>query len=304
MTIQQIQYVLALNKHRNFVKAAEACLVTQPTLTMQLKKLETELDFELFDRSKSPVVPTDRGVDFIERAQTLYADYKSLKNYAKTTVDSLEGEFKLGIIPTVAPALLPLFLRHFKQDFRQVHLNVSELQSEALIDMIKKEQLDLGILAGPIDERNVEEIPLYGERFVFYSSVAKAGGVDPKSLNDKELWVLSDGHCFRNQVLSICRSPQREVIDGVNYASGSIETIKHFVRKGIGETIVPELSVVEQDKPFVRQFKEPIPSREICLVYRSTFPRKRLVEELVKSIQHNLPSGTQHKKRLKRIGWR
>ena len=307
MTLQQLEYVVALDNFRQFTLAAEKCWVSQPTLTMQVKKLEDEIGMQLFDRGKQPLVPTKNGVVFIDKARRVIREFNKVKEFVSTEKEAVEGNFTFGVIPTAAPYLLPLFLPVFSQKFPNTLLTVRELQTDEIILRLKQGTLDLGVLATPLEDDEIREVPLYYEPFLLFSrsqdppvSFASASDLDPA-----KMLVLTEGHCFRNQMLSICNRESPSNGFNFNYESGSIEALKKMVKNGVGFTLVPELAVQEsEDKAFVRRFEDPQPVREMSLVVHSSFAREALIEGMRKTILGSIPEHLQKDKTYRRIKWK
>lgn len=308
MNIQQLEYVVALDDHRHFVTAAEHCFVTQPTLTMQLKKLEEELGVLLFDRTKKPLIPTIEGELFIAKARQILRDLSDLKEGVNEDKNSIKGEFRLGIIPTLAPHLLPLFLARFVVENPDTILHIEEMESEMIIKALREDRLDVAIMATPVEERDLKETMLFNESFLFYAPkdhplLAKKE-INPNELDSSRLLLLAEGHCFRSQALQICNSTG--LVNGFNffYESGSIETLKNLVKKSIGYTLVPELAVGNGDEDHIRRFVKPEPAREVGLVTHTTFNRTLLIDRLKSAIRETLPSYIDKPRELVRVKWR
>lgn len=310
MTLQQLQYVVALDTHRHFVRASESCHVAQPTLTLQVKKLEEQLSVILFDRSSKPLKPTPMGVVFIGKARQILRAVDELKAVIEDDRDQIAGEFRLGIIPTLAPNLLPLFIADFIQKHPGTKLIIEELQSEKLIELLKLNQLDLGILATPLDEPNIREIPLFYEPFLVYADpnhrafIAK-DQIAVHQLKPEGLWILRKGHCFRNQTLKICQFDVSENHKNLSMEGGSIETLKKMVQKVSGYTLIPELSFdKKEDKAHVLYFKDPQPVREVSIVVNKHFTKDRLIKALRASIIKQIPDHFKKNTRFSTIKWR
>ncbi|GAB4407823.1 MAG: LysR substrate-binding domain-containing protein [Bacteroidia bacterium] len=294
MTLQQLEYLVALDEHRHFVKAAEHCFVSQPNLTMQVQKLEDELGVRIFDRDKKPIQPTEIGREIVVRARQILRESRQLVEFVQYEKESVEGEFRIGIIPTLAPYLLPRFLPAFLKAYPQVHLKIQELQTNQIVTQIEHGIIDLGLLVTPLRERAIREIPLFYEPFLLYlpenhrflsEKLLLADDLDPS-----EVLVLDEGHCFREQALAICSRSTKGASIGFDYQSGSIEALKNLVRNGVGYTLVPELSVTEtQDSGHIRRFAQPEPVREVSIVVHSSFIRESLVQRLRASIQAAVP---------------
>lgn len=303
MTIVQLEYAVAVDTYRSFVMAAQKCFVTQPTLSMQVQKLEEQLGVKLFDRTHQPIVPTEIGSEIIEQARKIISESKKINEIISEKNNDLSGELKIGIIPTVAPYLLPKVLGAFLLKYPKVHLNITELHTEVIIQQLKLGMLDCGILATPLGQPSLEETPLYYENFVAYlsktSPLFKKKALNPNDLDDDQLWLLNEGHCMRNQILNLCKHKQSNN-NQLEYNSGSIETLIRMVDINNGITIVPELSLQDfsthkLDK--VRYFKSPEPSREISLVTHQNFIKKRLMRVLQEEILATISKRMKSKKK-------
>lgn len=310
MTLQQLEYIVALDTHRHFVNAAESCFVTQPTLTLQIKKLETEMGIQIFDRSKHPIEPTKTGQRVVESARQILREVNGLKSFVNMEKDDLNGTFRIGVIPTVAPYLMPRFLKQFIDANPKINLVIREIESEQIISDLKNDLLDIGILATPLDENGLREIPLYNEPFLIYSAEEHPlfiqDHVQPSDLPEKGLWLLNQGHCLRNQVLSICSQKKNARNNNLSYESGSIETLKNLVKNHMGYTLVPELSVLDtlNSDERIKRFDEPEPSREISMVVHQSFNKEAILEIIKKEILENIPSHFGKAKTFNRIKWR
>ena len=310
MTLQQLEYIVALDQHRNFVKAAESCFVTQPTLTMQLAKLEEQYDIQIFDRTKKPIQPTEIGKVFIAKSHEIILRVKELKNQLSEEKNSMNGNFRLGIIPTLAPYILPLFLPDFSLLHPNTHLSIVELQSEMIIQALENNSLDLALIVTPLEEKQLREIPIFYEPFLAFLPeghvLSDQEKIEHNALDYDNLLILSEGHCFRNQTLAICKPTKQLSTATFDYQSGSIEALKNLVLKGMGYTLVPELSVSKDDlkKGNIKRFIAPEPSREVSLVTHTSFLRENLINELISTIRKNLPKNIIQTKPHIRIKWR
>jgi LysR family hydrogen peroxide-inducible transcriptional activator len=309
MTLQQLEYVIALANYRNFVKAAESCFVSQPTLSMQLQKLEDEIGMQIFKRSK-PLQPTKAGESFIRKARKIVRELEELKNMVEEETASLEGNFRLAIIPTLAPSILPLFLKTFLEENPGTHLSISEMQSEFIIEALKDDKIDLAILATPLDENQLREVKLFNEAFLAYLPDAhplmEKEKLEMEDLELDDMLYLSEGHCFRNQALNICKSASAKQEQAFEYQSGSIETLINMVKEGIGYTLVPELTLQhnKQLREHIKRFKAPEPSREVSIVVHKSFTKEILIEKLRKAIRDAIPEEMHHNERYFRVAWR
>ncbi len=309
MTLQQLRYVVSLDTHRHFVKASESCFVAQPTLTLQIKKLEEEISTRLFDRSSQPLCPTPMGEIFIKKARQILHEVEELKNIINDDRDQIKGEFRLGIIPTLAPNLLPLFIKDFIKNHPETKLIIEELQSEKIIDQLLHKQLDIGVLSTPLNESNIREIPLFYEPFLIYADsenkLLDRDDIATHQLKPEGLWLLRKGHCFRNQTLNICQFDKTEDHRSLVMEGGSIETLKKMVNEVSGYTLIPELAFNENiDTSNVIHFKAPQPVREIGIVVHKHFTKERLIMELRKSIIAHTPEKFRKSTKFFTVKWR
>ncbi|PVX52032.1 LysR family hydrogen peroxide-inducible transcriptional activator [Balneicella halophila] len=309
MTLQQLRYIVALDNYRHFATAAEKCYVAQPTLTLQVKKLEEELGTIIFDRKKHPLTPTDLGEKILLKARQILREAEGLESLVSSDKLQMEGHFNVGVIPTVAPYLMPYFLKEFSEKHPNTHLVIHEMQTKSIIDGLNRNTLDVGILATPLKEKNIREIPLYQEAFLVYSDtndpLHRKKAIKYTDIQSNCLLVLTEGHCFRSQVLQICGEELGEH-KGFTYQVGSIETLKRLVKAGLGFTLVPELSTlhIKEDQPYLIRFEEPQPTREVSLVVHHSFSKEALLDALRDCIQENLPNVVKKKKHFVRVKWR
>lgn len=297
MTLIQLEYVIALDRARHFALAAANCHVTQPTLSMQVHKLEQELGFKIFDRSKQPVIPTEAGTGIIEHARRILQERDAMNEMLHTKKGILSGELKVGIIPTLAPYLLPLFAQQFTKKYPHVKLIVNEMMTDLMVNRLREGTIDAGILVTPLQEYGVKEHILFYEELLVYVSKKnndfKKHYVLAQDINPHKLWLLEEGHCFRSQIMNLCEL-QKASKEGQSfeYEAGSIETLRRMVELSDGITILPELASMElsgKQQGQLRQFKRPAPMREVSLVVHRDFVKKRLVEILKKEIIAAVP---------------
>lgn len=299
MTITQLNYIVAVDTWRHFATAAEKCFVTQPTLSMQIRKLEEELDVVLFDRSKQPVSPTEIGEKVIAQARTVLQEAGRIGELVQLDRNEISGEFRLGIIPTVAPTLLPRFLPRFLKKYPQVRLVVEELQTEQIIDRLRKDLLDGGILATPLHQNGIIEHPLYYEPFMAYvpedHRLAEEEFVLASELDLNDILLLNEGHCFRNNVINICKTAFDPDMDRpLQLESGNFDTLVKLVRQGYGMTLLPYLHALDlrkqKDQKLIKPFDNPKPTREISLVYSRAELKMALVKALSEVIEKSVPA--------------
>jgi len=305
MTIVQLEYLVAVDTYRSFVAAAEKCFVTQPTLSMQIQKLENTLGVKLFDRGKQPVTPTEMGIDIIYQARIILAESEKIKEIVSDGQKELSGELKIGIIPTISPYILPKILHGFIEKYPQVKLIVWEQTTGQVIQQLKLGTLDCGILSTPLQESSLIEMPLFYENFVTYvskhSKLSKRKSIVPDDIDIEEIWVLNEGDCMREQVLNICqRRKSTKGFQHFEYNTGNVETLKRMVDQNNGATILPELALADfTDKQMdkVRYFKSPEPAREISLVIQRNFLKRRMIEALKNEILEFIPKRLKNKKK-------
>lgn len=309
MTLVQLEYIVAVDTYRSFVGAAEKCFVTQPTLSMQVQKLEEMLNVKIFDRSKQPVIPTEIGAQIIEQARLVLQESQKIKEIINSQQQDVVGELKVGIIPTVAPYLLPRVIAGMMEKFPDLKLLIWEYTTEDIIHHLKTGVLDCGILATPLADQNITEIPLYYENFVTYisknSKLFKKKAIDANDLEDENIWLLNEGHCMRSQVLNICRSTKDNRLQGLTYNTGSVETLIRMVDINNGATLLPELALAEltaKQMSKVRYFKSPEPVREISLVTHKNFIKKRMLNALKEEILAVVPKTMKQKKKKDIVG--
>ena len=308
MTLVQLEYIVALDTYRNFVTAAEKCFVTQPTLSMQIQKLEDSLGVKLFDRSKQPVVPTEIGTEIIAQARVLLTESHKIKEIVSDRQRDLAGELRLGIIPTIAPYLLPRIINRFIEKYPQVKLVVWEQTTEQIIQQIKNGIIDCGILSTPLHEPSIIEIPVFYENFVAYTSASSKlyqnKTISPADIDMEEIWVLNEGHCMREQVLNICQ--RRRLTKGYQhfeYNTGSVETLKRMVEENNGATILPELSLKdlnEEQMDNIRYFRSPEPVREVSIITPKNYLKRKIIDALKHEILEFIPK-RMHSKAKKEV---
>lgn len=296
MTLTQLGYIVAVDKYKNFGSAAQHCHVTQPTLSMQIQKLEEEIGIILFDRSVQPIKTTKVGEVLIKQAQVVLRESSKLNELVLEEKDETKGEIRLGVIPTLAPYLIPLFLKKFMKANPNLKVIVEELQTSQILKKIADAELDLALLVTPIDDPGIESIPLFYEPFLAYvsetSPLIKQKKIEQSDLNSNDLWLLTDGHCFREQSLLLCRNRKKTSDQNKNllFESGSLETLKKMVDQESGFTLLPWLAAQDiQDEKRVKEFVNPAPSREVSLVFNQYFRKEKIRNSLMTIIQKNLP---------------
>lgn len=294
MTITQLQYVLAVAEHKNFTLAAEKCFVTQPTLSMQIQKIEEELGIQIFDRTKKPIQLTEIGLKIVNQSKNIVNEANRIQDIVDQQKGFIGGEFRLGIIPTVMPTLLPMFLKNFIKKYPKVNLIIEELNTDEIIIKLKNGHLDAAIAATPLEEDKIKEVVLFYEPFVAYipenHAVFEKKEIEVADLNLDEILLLQDGHCFRDGILNLCKnSPGNSDKFNFHIESGSFETLIKLADEGLGTTLLPYLHTLdlkENDKAKLRQFKDPKPAREVSLIY----PKNELKIHIIDALR-NVISG-------------
>lgn len=293
MNIQQMEYIVALDTHRHFVKAAQSCGVSQPTLSTLINKLEEELDTVIFDRNCHPIRPTVIGEQIINQAKVVLYNISQLKEIALSEREQNTGLLRLGVIPTVAPYILPGLFQEMRTSQPQIELQVSEQQTHIIVDQLRKAELDMAILATPLGLEDILEIPLYYEKFLAYispqESIYQEQEISAAQMPTQHLWVLKEGHCMRNQIFNFC--------DGSSdyngfYEAGSITTLVNIVDANGGYTVIPELHknlLHHEQKTNIREFSHPAPVREISLIIRRDYVRQRMINSLVDAVKQVIP---------------
>lgn len=291
MTITQLQYVLAVAEHKNFTLAAEKCFVTQPTLSMQIQKIEEELNVQIFDRSKKPIQLTDIGQKIVNQAKNIVIEADRIKDIVEHQKGFIGGEFRLGIIPTIMPTLLPMFLNNFIKKYPKIKLIIEELNTDDIILRLKNGHLDAAIAATPLEDERIKEIVLYYEPFVAYIpenyAISQKNEIEVSDLNIDDILLLQDGHCFRDGILNLCKSQSVSTKNTFQLESGSFETLIKLADEGLGTTLLPYLHTLdlkEKDKLKLRHFKEPKPAREVSLIY----PKNELKIHIIDALRNTI----------------
>jgi LysR family hydrogen peroxide-inducible transcriptional activator len=288
MTITQLKYVLAVAEHKNFTLAAEKCFVTQPTLSMQIQKVEEELDIQIFDRTKKPIQLTEIGQKIVNQSKNIVNEADRIQDIVDQQKGFIGGEFRLGIIPTIMPTLLPMFLNNFIKRYPKVKLIIEELNTNDIIEKLKNGHLDAAIAATPLEEEKIKEIVLYFEPFVAYIPENHQGfskkEIEVSDLNLDEILLLQDGHCFRDGILNLCKNQNQNEKNHFQIESGSFETLIKLADEGLGTTLLPylhTLNLSEKDQLKLKHFVEPKPAREVSLI----FPKNELKIHIIDALR-------------------
>jgi len=295
-SLTQLEYILAVAKHGHFAKAAAACHVTQPTLSMQLQKLEEELGVVIFDRSKKPILLTDVGRKLVEQAQAVLFEARKMEGIAHSSkAAGVRGELTLGVIPTIAPYLLPMLLPVIERKFPELKLNILELQTKRIVEDLQEDEIDVGLLATPLKVANIHETALFYEPFSVLCRgshpLARQKKISYASLKHEDIWLLEEGHCLRHQVLDVCSLKRdKGKTRQFRFESGNLETLKNLVDSFGGYTLLPKLASERLGANSVTvEFERPVPAREIGLVVRREHYKGELIEALAKAILECIP---------------
>ena len=287
MTVTLLQYLLAVAEHRNFTQAAEKSFVTQPTLSMQVQKLEDELGVQIFDRGKKPIAITEAGRKIVDQARNIVQEAARIRDIVDQEKGFVGGTYALGVIPTVMPTLLPMFLKTFTRKYPKVHLTIREVSTEQMITDLREGHLDAGIAATPLGAESLVERPLYYEPFVAYipagHRLEKQKKISREDLDLEDMLLLQDGHCFRDGVINLCKAVGREAEETFQLDSGSFETLVNLVDEGLGMTLLPYLHTQGLDArrtERLRHFQPPPPAREVSLIYHKKELKYQITEAL------------------------
>lgn len=295
MTLQQLEYIVAVYRTRHFVKAAEACGVTQPTLSAMIQKLEAELDVKLFERSSQQVVPTPIGKVVVEQAWKVLNRARKLKDIVAEEKKSLTGTFRLGILPTIAPYLLPRFFPRLMRENSSLEIRVVEMKTAYIRRAIDRGEIDAAVMVDTGDLDDYALTTLFYEQFLAYVSpsdqLSAKKSIKTSDLSNELLWLLDEGHCFRDQLVKYCQLKAAKSSQSA-YSLGSIETFMRIVENGQGVTFIPELATMQltpTQKELVRPFAIPIPTREVVMATSKVFVRQSLLNMIVGQIRNSVP---------------
>lgn len=296
MTLQQLEYILAVARHGHFGRAADACNVTQPTLSAMIGKLEEEIGAKLFDRNRQPICPTPVGEKVVSQAREVLSQADNIKDIVQEEKQSLEGMFRIGILPTIAPYLLPRFFPQLMKRYPKLDIRVREMKTHEIKEALLQGDIDAGILATIEGLEEYLQTPLFYEKYVGY--VSREDALFKKEVirtadvaSSSQLWLLDEGHCFRDQMVRFCQMKSSQTSQ-LAYNLGSMETFMRMVESGMGITFIPELAAMQlcdSQKELVRPFAIPIPTRQLIMITNRNFIRQTLLEVLVKEIQAGVP---------------
>jgi len=312
VTLVQLEYIVAVDTYRHFAAAADKCFVTQPTLSMQIKKLEEQLDVIIFDRTKQPVIPTEQGIKIIEQARIALQEAKKIDEIVKDVKEEVSGELRIAVIPTIAPYLLPLFTGNYKRKHPNVKLKIEEQVTEKIVENLEKDLLDVGILVTPLHEKQILEMPLYYEEMLIYSNknhpLVTKPVIQVGDIATSEIWLLNDGHCFRHQVVNLCDLHDLESDDlPFEFEGGSLETLMRIIDKEGGYTLIPELAeevITNEHKSQIRHFTNMVPLREVALVFTRRYAKTKMIDRLADTIKASIPVKYLNKSRGTVVEWK
>jgi LysR family hydrogen peroxide-inducible transcriptional activator len=310
MTITQLEYVVAVATYKSFVAAAEKCFVTQPTLSMQIQKLEEELNVKLFDRNKHPIAITALGESIVAQAQVILAECEKIYELIQNQQNHISGTFKFAVIPTIAPYILPGLLEKYSANYPDVKLQVKEMETDQIIRALRNNELDAALVSTPLEENDLKEYPLFQEPFVAYFSGEEAALkkrlVTPNDIAMDRLWLLNEGHCMRNQIINLCSEniQQLQATKPYKYESSNIETLRRMVDKNKGLTVLPELATHEFNEDQmerIRYFEDPEPVREVGLVTNGHFVKLTILQTLMDEILGLVPEKMRVQKKNRKV---
>ncbi|MBC7553818.1 MAG: LysR family transcriptional regulator [Taibaiella sp.] len=310
MTIIQLEYAISLATYKSFVSAAEKSFVTQPTLSLQIQKLEEELGVKIFDRSRHPIEITPMGKVIIDQVRKTLEEFERIQELIQQQQNVLSGTFRLAVIPTVAPNILPSLLENYSKSYPDIRLDVNEMETHRIITALRNNEIDAGLLSTPLEEKDIKEYPLFYEPFVAYfrqdDKKLEKRLIEAEDVELDRIWLLNEGHCMRNQIIDLC-SEQVERLQAkrpYRYESSNVETLRRMVDKNGGMTILPELSITEFDEDRianVRYFIEPEPVREISLVTNQHFVHFSILQSLMDEILKLLPEKMRVQKKNRKV---
>jgi LysR family transcriptional regulator, hydrogen peroxide-inducible genes activator len=290
MNLQQLEYIVALDQHKSFSRAAEICCVTQATLSTMVKRLEEELDVVLFDRKANPIMTTDAGQSIIAEAKKVLHHTHQLKHISSDVNEKVEGTLRLGVIPTVASSLLHRIVPQLLEKYPLLKLTIQEVPTRTMVKLLKGDQLDVGILSTPLVDMDLEEEILYYEKLMVYGQVKHSNTkyLSPKDIMDENIWLLEQGHCLTDQIINMCSLKSKKLHTNLSFSPGSFDGLLNMVDQLKGLTLIPELyyaDLSKERKKNVRDFHSPYPVREISLVFHRPYAKQKLIRALSQEIK-------------------
>lgn len=312
ITLTQLEYIVAVDTYRHFGKAAESCFITQPTLSMQIKKLEEDLEIIIFNRETQPLSLTELGKRIVEQARIALKEADEINAIVKEHKKNQAGTIRIGIIPTLAPFLLPLFIGKYKRKYPDILIKVVEETTDNIVNLLNKDLIDVGVLVTPLNEDKLSEKPLFYEEMLIYAnkdhSLHHQKEITVQDIATPEIWLLSDGHCFRDQVINLCTNIG--LLDRklpFHYEAGTLETLMNIIDVEGGITLIPELAkknMPEQRLKNVLSFTGFKPLREVSLAYSKHFARHKMINLLWREIRESIPTELLNEKRGTLVRWR
>lgn len=296
MTLQQLEYILAVDTHRHFARAAEFCNVTQPTLSAMIQKLEDELKVKIFDRNTQPVSPTMIGRMIIEQANVVVKQSYKIRDIVAEEQNTIQGVFRLAVLPTIAPYLLPRFFQKFMAKYPLLDIRVMEMKTQQSMMALKNGDVDAAIIANEADKDFFNSYTLYYEEFFVYISRGEKlftkERIKTSDITGERLWLLDEGHCFRDQLVKFCQL-EKVKLNQMAYSLGSMETFMRMVEKGKGITFIPSLAIMQfsdEQKELVRPFAIPTPTRNINIITTKSFIRNSVLDAIKEEIKSAIPA--------------
>ncbi len=294
MNFQQLEYIVALEKHKNFVAAAAACFVSQPTLSMMVKKLEEELEIVIVRRGIHPLEFTEEGMLLLNQAKRILAEQQLMREISKELTKGIEGQIRISVIPSLATTVIPSFIQNIEKSSNALKVSIVELPTERALIALQQGDIDMAILATDSDPQVFSSYPVYEEEFVAYVSplekMPKRKFIQSKHITSENLWFLSEEHCFREQALEVC-SFKKKKKSKVTYDAGSLQTLIRLVDENGGITLLPAASIQflsTKQRANVREFAPPVPLRLVQLTTLQDYPRKKVVEFLLEALKPSL----------------
>jgi len=290
MNLQQLEYIVALDKHKSFSKAADACFITQATLSTMVKKLEDELDMIIFDRKTNPIITTDCGKEIIEEAKKILIHSHNIKDLPSRLKDKIEGELKIAVIPTIASNLLHRIIPQLLKKYPHLKLNIQEITTGNIINQLKTGEIDVGIVSTPLPKNDFEEEILYYEKLMVYGKIknSQMKYLSPKDIAYEKIWLLEQSNCLSNQIINVCSLSPKKLNTNLDFKPNSFDSLINMVDSTNGLTLIPELyfkDLAKQKKSKVINFKSPYPVREVSLIYNRPYAKLRLIKALGEEIK-------------------
>jgi LysR family hydrogen peroxide-inducible transcriptional activator len=293
MNLQQLEYVIAVKDTGNFSEAADKCNIGQSTISTMIGRLEEELGIMLFDRSTKPVTVTKEGLEMIKQMRIITQEVSLLKEMAFSLKGEIRGNIHLGVIPTIAPYVLPSFFDKFTRKYPMLNVSISEMTTQNIVNAIKNREIDMGLLALPIDDPDLRERPIYNEGFVLYdcTGISRGKFVNASDIDSQRFWLMEEGHCLSHQVIQICNIDTKNDRNNFHFRAGSIDSLIRFVRQNKGMTLLPELSVIDMplsEGERLYPFEAPIPVRSVGLVYHKHFVKEAVLDKIFSAVQSDI----------------